>query len=171
MSDYVITYVQRGFNTDNTLLILKDRPEWQKGRLNLPGGKIEEGETPEEAATRELLEETGYKTAVPVRTLGKMQDGKFTIFCLKAVITSAEDPKPREGETEVPIWMPWYKAEHDPRLLPNLRVIVPLLRNGCTDWIIGDTYRGHGKSRHTIKISLPTRMQEDAILSQSGEGD
>jgi 8-oxo-dGTP diphosphatase len=159
MSNYVLIFVQRGYNSDNTLFILKDRPEWQKGKLNLPGGKIEEGETPEEAAVRELKEETGYEPAVPVRTLGKMQDGKSTIFCVKAVVTGSGDPHPRIGETEEPLWIPWYKAEVDLRLIPNLRVIIPLMCSGVTDWLIGDTYRGHSKSRHTIKISLPTRAE------------
>ena len=163
MLDCVVVFVQRGQFSDDTLLILKDRPEWQRGRLNLPGGKIEEGETPEEAATRELEEETGYVPAVPVRQLGTMQDGSRTIYCVKAVITSRDGPKPRKGETEVPLWMPWYKADNDQRLLPNLRAIVPLMRCGVTGWVIGDTYRGHGKPRHTIKISLPTRVVEDEI--------
>lgn len=41
------------------LLILKLRPEWQKGFLNGIGGKIEEDETPIEAMNRECFEETG----------------------------------------------------------------------------------------------------------------
>jgi len=44
------------------LLILKEKPG-QKGRLNLVGGKVEEGETPEKAAHRELKEEAGWLAA------------------------------------------------------------------------------------------------------------
>jgi 8-oxo-dGTP diphosphatase len=39
------------------LLIKKNRPEWQAGRYNAVGGKIEENETPLEAMNREFLEE------------------------------------------------------------------------------------------------------------------
>ena len=41
------------------LLVKKNRPEWQRGRLNGIGGKIEMGEFPEAAMARECLEETG----------------------------------------------------------------------------------------------------------------
>lgn len=41
------------------VLIEKARPEWQKGKLNGVGGKIEPGETPDEAMRREFREETG----------------------------------------------------------------------------------------------------------------
>ena len=160
MSKYVIVWVQRGYASDQTLLILKKNPKWQRGRFNLPGGKIEEGETPEEAATRELKEETGYDPAVPVRVMGVMQDGPNTIYCVKAVVTSHDPPKPRTEETETPLWMSWMEVEREPRLIPNLRVIVPLMRCGVSGWIIGDTYRGHGKPRHTIKISVPTRFSD-----------
>lgn len=43
----------------NVLLIRKNRPQWQAGKLNGPGGKVEPGETPQGAARRELFEETG----------------------------------------------------------------------------------------------------------------
>ena len=44
------------------LLIEKKHPAWQAGRFNLPGGKIEDEETIHEAASRELLEETGSRS-------------------------------------------------------------------------------------------------------------
>ena len=44
---------------ENVALILKNRPDWQKGLLNGIGGKIEENETPTEAMVREFKEESG----------------------------------------------------------------------------------------------------------------
>ena len=45
------------------LLIRKNRPEWQAGKLNGIGGKIEPGEMPDEAMAREFREETGLETS------------------------------------------------------------------------------------------------------------
>lgn len=56
--DYVVCLAfdaRREFVT----LIEKRRPAWQAGRLNGPGGKMEAGETPAQAAEREFAEETG----------------------------------------------------------------------------------------------------------------
>lgn len=43
-------------------LIRKVKPEWQKGKLNGIGGKVEEGESFREANAREFQEETGVVT-------------------------------------------------------------------------------------------------------------
>ena len=52
-----------GFLFDDSLsrvlLIKKNRPEWQAGKLNGVGGKIEFGENALQAMTREFKEETG----------------------------------------------------------------------------------------------------------------
>jgi 8-oxo-dGTP pyrophosphatase MutT (NUDIX family) len=157
MTNYVIVWTQRGNSKDNVLLVLKDKPEWQKGKLNLPGGKVEDDESPLKAAVRELKEETGYDSILPVRSMGIVQDGTSMIHCVKAVIMDNDAPSPREEETQEVLWTPWYKAEQDSRLIPNLRVIIPLMMTGVSGWAIGDTYKGSGKKRHTIKISLPTR--------------
>ena len=44
---------------ENILLIRKNRPNWQKGRLNGVGGKVEDQETSYEAMVRECEEECG----------------------------------------------------------------------------------------------------------------
>ena len=98
MKNYVIVWTQRGNSKDNVLLVLKDKPEWQKGKLNLPGGKVEDDESPLKAAVRELKEETGYDPILPVRSMGIVQDGNSTIHCVKAVIMDHDDPSPREEE-------------------------------------------------------------------------
>ena len=47
------------FAQDQVLLIQKQRPAWQSGRLNGVGGHIEDGESPLDAMHREFQEETG----------------------------------------------------------------------------------------------------------------
>jgi 8-oxo-dGTP pyrophosphatase MutT (NUDIX family) len=46
------------------LLLLKTSGRFGGGFWNAPGGKIKSGESPEEAARREVLEETGLKVGV-----------------------------------------------------------------------------------------------------------
>ena len=47
------------FKGDQVVLIRKSRPEWQAGKLNGIGGKVEYFESPSDAMHRECLEETG----------------------------------------------------------------------------------------------------------------
>ena len=55
------------FSPDLTKVVMvrKNRPEWQAGLLNGPGGKIEPGEMSFTAMIREFKEETGVDTSFP----------------------------------------------------------------------------------------------------------
>lgn len=44
---------------ESVILIRKNRPEWQAGKLNGVGGKVEPLETPDSSMRREFVEETG----------------------------------------------------------------------------------------------------------------
>lgn len=69
MKSYVVCFA---FTPDGkVILIRKNRPEWQAGKLNGVGGKIEEGESVHQAAVREFFEETGAKT----------KEGDWRYFC------------------------------------------------------------------------------------------
>ncbi len=48
---------------DRVLLVHKNRPDWQVGKLNGIGGKFEEGETTVECIVREVQEESGLHTS------------------------------------------------------------------------------------------------------------
>lgn len=43
------------------LLVTKNRPNWQKGKLNGIGGHIEKNESAIQAVTREVFEETNLR--------------------------------------------------------------------------------------------------------------
>lgn len=70
MKNYVVGFM---FNPELThvVLIRKEWPDWQKGKLNGVGGKIEEGELPYNAMVREFYEETGllHATWTPFMTM------------------------------------------------------------------------------------------------------
>lgn len=53
------------------VLIEQFRQGVEQVTLEIPGGMIDEGETPQEAAVRELLEETGFAPTGEVISLGK----------------------------------------------------------------------------------------------------
>lgn len=157
MNEYVLVYAQNA-NTPEalSLLVLKDKPAWQKGKLNLPGGSIEAGETPVQAAARELYEETGYQPTGEVKLLGKIICDDAIIYCCKAVVAVFHDPKPREEETQGISWLYWQDVLTDKRLIPNLRVIIPLLRCDVAGWEIIDQVSSAGRKVHTISVEVPT---------------
>ena len=75
----------------------------------LPKGTIEEGETPEQTAVREVLEETGYKTSITAK-LGEISyefdedDGKryrkTVYYYLMDLIDKDAEPTPDRQEDE-----------------------------------------------------------------------
>lgn len=77
------------------LLVQEAKPEVY-GQWCTPGGKIEEGETPEEATVREVKEETGYNIRI-TKSLGIMPSGVLSIHMFEAEIVGGESGF-QEGE-------------------------------------------------------------------------
>ena len=67
-------------NKDKVLLIQRNRKPYF-GMWSLPGGRLEPGETPEEAAQREVLEETGLNCfrLMPIRKMHLGDAGNFLL--------------------------------------------------------------------------------------------
>jgi 8-oxo-dGTP pyrophosphatase MutT (NUDIX family) len=82
------------------------------GRTRLPKGGVEAGETPEQAAVREVEEETGLvaKPVAPLETVdytyleAGVQVSKQVHFFLMELVH--EEPRPRDGELERVYWCP-----------------------------------------------------------------
>lgn len=121
----------------------EDPPEVQ-GTWEFPGGKIDEGETPEEAARREFCEETGL--AVPdgeVTNGWRSPDGVYQGFVytvpveadafeeINPDLAAAEMVNPDDPERRNPDVSAWFTIEQITNLGPALRPEV-----AKTDWSI-----------------------------------
>jgi 8-oxo-dGTP diphosphatase len=94
MQEYVLGVAH---DTINVVFIEKKHPEWQKGLLNLPGGKVEEGETPEDAMSREFLEETGLYIETWEK-FGKLNGQDYIVHLMHAHVPNVEDAKTTTDE-------------------------------------------------------------------------
>ncbi len=120
------------FNKYGQILFLKKNQIW-----DLPKGKIEKGETPEEAAVREVSEETGLDNLVIVNSLPstyhifKRKDKKYLkkIYWYKMLYKGYKNPRPlkEEGITDIQ----WVNPEQLPYIIdhihPNLTEMVKKL--------------------------------------------
>lgn len=155
MNNYVLVYAKpvNNFSQNTVLLVLKDKPEFQKGRFNLVGGKIEAGETPLEAAIRELKEESGLNPLSKELCviMGKITGSWGEVHCVKIpVIFSKLNPRPEE--TEVVSWMDWPEVCNSPLLMPNLKTIIPMMMTGVMNWELEDEGVSGIDKRHSFQV-------------------
>jgi 8-oxo-dGTP pyrophosphatase MutT (NUDIX family) len=146
MNEYVLCHVTPDYGYPNqVLLIEKRRPAWQAGLYNLPGGAVEEGETVHEAAVRELFEETGLKcNDSDVMLLGTIDGGQeYLVYVCDCAINPRRNKKGATTVTdEVVFWSDLHQALNDPRLISNLRIIIPFCRSRLKGWSIAEDYEG-----------------------------
>lgn len=87
-------------DTEGRLLLVRQyRPAVERFTLELPAGHVEQGETPEETARKELLEETGYE-AGKLELIAKLSPStarfRSTMWCFWAPnATRAADAEAR----------------------------------------------------------------------------
>jgi ADP-ribose pyrophosphatase len=85
---------------NEVILVGQFRPGPEKYLLELPGGNVETNETPVEAITRELLEETGYQgDIIPInRTYGSAYSNRIRHNFLATGCIKIAEPNPEERE-------------------------------------------------------------------------
>lgn len=130
MIRYVVGFV---FTPDlrEVVLLRKLKPAWQRGLLNGPGGKVEEGEDYFGAMQREYAEEVGgitpvgWRLTVVMTHLGGRQPGDHG-YVLHFFRAFAEGLKCATARTDEPVGV--YRVKYLPKLdcVPNLRWVIPL---------------------------------------------
>ena len=86
MTDRIIPAASVALRHGDRFLLVERGRTPARGLFAFPGGRLEQGESPEEAARRELLEETGLEagelTLLQVMDLGDDEDSRDVLFRL-----------------------------------------------------------------------------------------
>jgi len=130
---------QRPIN-DGIVLIEKKRPGWMHGLWNLPGGHVEDNETPEDAARREFEEEVGIKPRHLLFVGDMMPNPQVGLYVyatelqepLDLITVRANAAAARTGE---PIIIQTVgNAMTNALLLPDLYFVIPECLKAINEW-------------------------------------
>lgn len=125
LKKYVLGFLfnSNNSNDDNRIiwLIKKNRPEWQAGKLNAIGGKLELNELPIQAMEREFKEETGLEIkSNDWKLFCKLEGNCYEVYCYYAF--SDLIPKTITDEEII-----WFLVKYLPdNTIPNLRWLIPM---------------------------------------------
>ncbi|MBR9680522.1 MAG: 8-oxo-dGTP diphosphatase [Candidatus Altiarchaeota archaeon] len=90
---------------DGKILLIRKKRGLGAGKINGPGGHMDEGESPEEGVTREVKEELKIQIKNPKYSgmLEFINDGKLAFLCY--VFTTYEfEGEPTETDEAIPLW-------------------------------------------------------------------
>lgn len=109
----------------NVLLVEKQKPDWQKGRWNGIGGKIELDETPLQAMQREFLEETSIDYPYWERLCSLSGDGWIVHFFFCVVMYSGLEKAKTVTQERILI----RPSNYHSAMLPNLEWLIPMAKS------------------------------------------
>ena len=133
---------------DNKVLMGKN---WKTGKLAYPGGKVDYGETIENAVRREVLEETGLELSLGLSpVLYIEQDFTYNehfitlYFAATPINYDVDDEETGEVVAREPEkcakweWIDWNTIEQNPNIIPDLPeeyCVTQALRRKYTDYL------------------------------------
>lgn len=124
------------YDMTRVVLVRKLRPEWQFGKLNCVGGKIEKGEKPHDAMVREFWEEVGLHVPEWKHFLDlelTRDNGLLHCFFAHADLSRVNT---KLWKTDEPIEIHRVnKLMNDKMTIPNLRWLVQMARS----WKYGES--------------------------------
>ncbi|MBS3052973.1 MAG: 8-oxo-dGTP diphosphatase [Candidatus Aenigmarchaeota archaeon] len=126
MEDVTLLYVIK----DGRILLIKSKRGISEGKWNGPGGHVEEGESPADAAIRETIEETGV-TPLGIKHVGRNEFYIGGECAMKAHIFVARDFSGETKETEEGI-PNWFSLDAIPlnEMWPDDEIWIPVMLEG-----------------------------------------
>lgn len=109
---------------DNKVVVTKYKEGNKKfGYYDIPGGKIEEEETPEQTAIREMKEETGLKVRNLKYKGNMIIEYPNRIFDFDVFITNESEGEPQEFEENTSEWIEINELLQKEKILSNIMIL------------------------------------------------
>jgi 8-oxo-dGTP diphosphatase len=123
-------------------LVVKKTYGGLKGKWSFPAGFVQPGETVDQAAVREVLEETGITATV--RQVAAIRSGvirgeisdNMVVFVMDYV---SGEPRPQEGEIAEAMFLPIARLIEDPLSTTYMKIILPHVP-GIARYLTGREY-------------------------------
>ncbi len=128
MQLYVLVYPLK----NGSVLLMRKKRGIGKGRINAPGGKVEAGESPEEAAARELREEVGVVVEpedLEFAGLLEFFEEKYGRSLCYVFLARKFSGEPKATEEAEPFWCPIASIPFD-EMWEDDRFWLPLVLKG-----------------------------------------
>lgn len=124
---YVVGFLFDDSSLGQVILIEKQRPAWQKGFLNGVGGKVEPGESAEDAMRREDIEEMGVDPEWSKFASVEYSGHILHFFAARDATAFSE----ARAQTDEQLVRPWVFGGDFARIkvIPNLRWLIPMARH------------------------------------------
>lgn len=122
----VLLFVIRG----GEVLLIRKKRGLGAGKINAPGGRIEPGESPEDAAIRETFEEVGVTAEAP-RRRGHLRFQFTDGYALECHVLSSDacEGDVRETDEAIPRWAPLHALPYE-EMWEDDRLWLPLMLAG-----------------------------------------
>ncbi len=104
------------------VLIRKQRPDWQKFKLNGIGGRIEQGETPIDAMKREFMEEAGLEID-NWHNFSKMEGEEWVVYMY---VSSSDEYTKAYSKTDEEVEIHYVFDIANLDVIPNLKWLIPM---------------------------------------------
>ena len=114
---------------DKVVAIQYKSPNSKVGYYDIPGGKIEEGETPIQAAIREVKEETTLEIQKTEEKGKMMISYPDRIYDFDIYITNEYQGEPKETNENKTSLMKIEQLLQEPKLLSNICILSPFFRD------------------------------------------
>lgn len=105
----------------------------KEGYYDIPGGKIEEGENPEQTAIREMKEETGLEVRNLKYKGNMIIEYPNRIFDFDVFITNESEEEPQEFEENTSEWMEINELLQKEKILSNIMILDRFFIKGLID--------------------------------------